>query len=354
MSIYVLTQLHHSVDPEHANTILGDFIRNSDDFISARFVTEQDNLSWLEDINSNPDSSVKHLKPADKDLSMDELKAMFPIWTDVGLSSLDIGFNRTSESVMQAFLEFINRNTGLIKESRGIKELINRCGDPEKFKSLSYLDSEPGEACYELPAHLQEDVDLSGIATVEGMNGTPYQVIFGHVDGAQFKKRRTHIHPSMDSIHRNLNGEPILLVQLMGIAEWSLDDISHAYAKACQLGMREDHRVFGAKVYGIELKIGSSGMPETMKESEALKLIEWAKTYCRQNIFFDHKAIKFSNLNKANEPENSVSVGGTPSQQWFANKVKNWVYYAASALINHHGWSGSRINLVLEQELPVA
>ena len=50
--------------------------------IENRFSLEQDNIDWLKDINTNLKSPQSHLKPADRDLTLEELKELFTRWTE--------------------------------------------------------------------------------------------------------------------------------------------------------------------------------------------------------------------------------------------------------------------------------
>jgi hypothetical protein len=344
MSVYVCTRLKDGVEPAFANHVLAGFFNRGthEDFQKVRFITEQDNREWLDDINNNPSSPQAHLKPKQGKLSMQDLKTMFPLWTEPGLSDIDIGFSRTSTETMQCFLAFVSENRHLIKESSGIRELIERCGAPNTYETLSYLDTEFNNVCYELPKSRQEPLELSGITTIKGMNDQDYAVMFGNVARCQFKKRRTHIHPNMDGIHVNHLAQPVLLVPLIRLGEGGLSDLEDAWRTALELGVREDFRVFAARIYGETFLTRN---PSEMKEKDALRLIDAAlERVGRFMSIAALESLRFLGLNRGKSPDRAVRLHTNPLDGLNAEKARNWVYYAAIVLRKQHGWSNDQIN----------
>lgn len=350
MSVHVYTQLRAGVDPNQANQVLATFFDDGkhQDYRQVRFITDDDTQDWLDDINRNPKSPQRHLKPKGRQLKLDELKAMFPLWCVSGLSHVDIGFRRTSEDTMQRYLAFVQSHRDLIHESSGVREMVERSGAEDQFADVLFLDSHSDHACYELPDDQQEPVAFDGICTVRGMDEAEYVVAYGQVDGARFKKRRTHIHPDNDPIHVNEKGQPVLLIQSIGIGEHSNENVEYAYDRASELGMREDFRYFAAAVYKMQLCPAGKA---DMSVPDALRLIEWAKAYTRQHIkSLDYRGIHFRGVNARHIPQQGVAVGGTVSERHAWDLVRNWVYFGGKCLLAR-GWKKGAINGLLRSGL---
>ena len=87
MSNHVRIRLKPDATDDQINSI------NSRLSASHRFLTNQDLEDWVEDINTNPESPQKHLKP----ITIQELKKVMPTWTTPGEIDVDISFSRTSQ-----------------------------------------------------------------------------------------------------------------------------------------------------------------------------------------------------------------------------------------------------------------
>ena len=95
MSQIVYIKAKSEVNLDELNKILARLEIKND------FTTDKHNHDWLRDINENPQSPQRHLKPADRDLKMNELHELFESYTEVGLMDFDVAFSRTDEETAQ-------------------------------------------------------------------------------------------------------------------------------------------------------------------------------------------------------------------------------------------------------------
>jgi hypothetical protein len=90
--------------------------------IKNSFITEEDNIAWIQDINNNPKSPQAHLRP----LTVKQLKYIFGIWCEVGALHFDVAFSRTSQALAKRYAKFILKHADLIDQLQGANELIER------------------------------------------------------------------------------------------------------------------------------------------------------------------------------------------------------------------------------------
>jgi len=185
-------------------------------------------------------------------------------------------------------------------------------------------------------------ISLMPPPTVKGMNGQDYCVVFGNVEQARFKKRRTYINPEMDSIHVNHLDQPVLMVPLIRMGEGRLSDLEQAWRSALEIGVREDFRVFFARIYGETF---ATDDPSDMRREDALRLIDSA---IEKVVAFmpqtPPQSIRFRGLNRGRRPENVVALSYGHLEASTGRKVQNWICYASLVLRMQHGWSNDDVN----------
>ena len=94
--------------------------------VKNRIIEEEDNIAWLKDINENPESPQLHLKPLDRDLTMEELKSYLGMFMEVGVLDVDIHFGRTPVETMKVLALFIYDNQEQIEFITESEILIER------------------------------------------------------------------------------------------------------------------------------------------------------------------------------------------------------------------------------------
>jgi hypothetical protein len=135
----MIIKLRENISPEKMNQVLKNYS------IRSCFITEQSNTGWLCDINTG--LCCQHLKPKTRLLTIDELKKIFPIWTEIGLFEADLYFDRTPETEMQEIARFIVENADSIEYISQSDLLIERGNIPKeyhiKLRSLQKPEKEP-------------------------------------------------------------------------------------------------------------------------------------------------------------------------------------------------------------------
>jgi len=224
--------------------------------IENAFTTEQDNISWLKDINENPGSPQAHLKPTDRDLTMEELLRLFPSLTEVGLMTFDVAFSRTSEEEAQKYLAFIKKYKNSIEYLKGAQELIERyettAEDKKVIKLLNVKEKEPEK----LPVEERTKKDLQGghlLCKSWGLQ--PFWVIFGKVkdDRPVFMKDRQYKDDAYNSLYRDKKGYGYLLIPLLPLNNSQLEFVEKVYDDAWSMGLRECFTYFIPVVYGLDI-----------------------------------------------------------------------------------------------------
>lgn len=222
--------------------------------IKNSFITEQDTIDWLRDINTDKTSPQAHLKPKDRDLTLDELKKMFPPYTQVGLMSFDVAFSRTSEEEAQAYLNFITENKDDIDFLRGADELIERfettAEHKKAIKQLNEVEPDP----VMLPKDQRTKHDLQGgLFLCKSWSIKPFWVIFGNVDSPVFMKDRIYEDDLYNNLYKDNKGYAYLLVPLMPLNDKQLDFVMKVYNEMWDMGLREDFNFIIPVIYGLDL-----------------------------------------------------------------------------------------------------
>ena len=351
MSVHVYAVLK---DPSQAQEINQKFVEqfgNEKEGQTLYFISEADNQSWLDDINTNPESDQKHLKPKDRDLTMDELTKMFIAWTKVGMAQMDIGFSRMEEEDMQKALTFIGENKSIFKEIDGIHDLVERSETGDKFKHLLYLDKHFPESTSKIPeTHPKyKAIHTSGaIAYIRGTNGAEVGVLYGNVETPQYMRARTTLHPEDSGFIKDPQGRHILLVPLIPMDHTGQDVAIDAYNRCISLFFQEPMALFMAKIY-------PSMKPSddyNIDNDEAIEILELATLKCLSSARITHfnpdAVISELVLKRYNPTE--LYTKATKLHKTFRTNANEcwWFIYAIGALrANKYGTSGEVAQLYL-------
>jgi hypothetical protein len=221
--------------------------------IKNAFNTEQDNIEWLKDINTNKESYHKHLKPAGRDLQMAELQEMFKGQTEPNVMSFDVAFDRCDDEEGKKYLNFIEDNIRNIKHLRGADELITRydVSNSQKIliKKFNIKDNDPEK----LPIAEQYIPKLeSGLLLCKSWGLEPFWVIFGNVDSPTFLKSKIYKDDLYNEIYKDKKGYAYLLIPLirMDITNTQLDELIESI---WNMGVREDPYYYMPIIYGIDI-----------------------------------------------------------------------------------------------------
>ena len=212
-----------------------------------RFLLEEDNKMWLDDINHNEKSEQRHLKPQGRDLTMEELKGMFKTWTDVGVLSTDLYFGRTSEEEMKLLAEFIFDHEEDIEYITSAKMLIERGNISEKYHSVLMNKDYQEEGPEKLPTEEQVVPDAEGgLLLCKSFSSKPFYVSFGRVEKPSFLKNKIYKDDLYNDIYKDSRGYSYLLLPLNDFSEKFGEKV---YDRAWDLGLREEPHFFLSYVY---------------------------------------------------------------------------------------------------------
>ena len=214
------------------------------------FTTEQDNIDWVQDINTNPLSPQKHLKP----ITLEGIKEAFGLWTDVGLMSFDVAFSRTSQLEAEAYTAFIHDHMEIIDTIDSGKELIERYDLIDEvvavIKKLSTKEKEPEK----LPEDQRTKHDLQGgLFLCKSWSISPFWIIFGKVDSPVFLKDRIYVDDNYNSLYKDKNGYAYMLFPLLTVDKNQLDAVIRIYDQAWELGLRENYNFIIPLIYGMDI-----------------------------------------------------------------------------------------------------
>lgn len=310
-------KLKNICTPEKANKIfkkLG---------IKGSFITQKHNQDWLDEINSDPNSPQAHLKPENRELTMDELKQAFKNFTEVGLTEFDLYFGRTSDEQMKLIAQFIQEQQGYIKYVRGGDMLMDRgdvTKDQERILELLEKKRLPN---LELPKELQtKNPPSSGLLLCKSFSPNPFWVLFGKVDKPAFMYNRVYVNNIHNSLHKDSEGRGFLLLPLYPIGR-DVSFFEDVYTKASQMGLREHPNYFLARVYttAINFKPDEKELAEEFNNYYSLpELIERFKATFKSiatsgRPFSNHNPLGFSYVDdKTNQPFSLNNKKGNDSR----------------------------------------
>jgi len=209
--------------------------------IQYSFATNKSNKNWLDDINNNPNSPQSHLKPSNRDYTIEDLKKQFPMWTKVGLLDADLSFGRCEDKQIVLLAKFVHENKNNIRYVKGAEDLIKRGNieDKEIIESLLSLDKKP------LPLLLRPQKDrrqpLKGgqiLAKTWGAGDSEVWLIFGNVkkDRPIFMKDDKFVRDSANNLAKDKDGRAFLLMPLYDFSEDFAEVVTTA---AAEMSIRE-------------------------------------------------------------------------------------------------------------------
>lgn len=248
MGQLVYIKLKSEIDPEIINQILTTMD------IQNEFITEGGTIEWLDDINKNPKSPQAHLKPQDRELTLEELKAILPRQTETGLMSFDVAFGRTEEVDAQKYLEFIRFYRDSIEYLRGADSMLEKYEvSAEHIKLIASLDK-PEPEPVKLPKDQQTKKDLQGgLFLCKSWGLQPFWVIFGNVESPRFMKERIYEDDLYNNLYKDKKGYAYLLMPLMPFNGKQVEFVSKVYNEAWEMGLREDFNFIIPIIYGLDL-----------------------------------------------------------------------------------------------------
>lgn len=233
--------------------------------IKREFNTEADNIAWVEDINNNPDSAQKHLKP----ITLEKLKGLFNIWCEPGVLSFDVAFSRTSQAEAKKYAKFILQHAQRIKELEGALSMIERydltAHEQEIIKKLNKVIPAP----VKLPADQRTKRDLQGgLMLCKSWGLKPFWVIFGKVknDEPVFLKDRIYEDDAYNNLYRDDSGYAYLMLPLLPLDNKQLEFVEKVYNEAWSMGLRENFNLFIPFVYGLDI-VNLDSVAKDYKES---------------------------------------------------------------------------------------
>lgn len=253
MSCIVKIKLNERVNIDEANSFLEEMKAES------RFITEKDNMEWLEDINNNPMSPSRHLKPKEKDLTLQELKSMFSAWTEVGLLQIDVAFNRTGIEEMKRIAKFIYTYSDLIDYGTNLDTLIERSKIAKKYHIVILDKERKMEEPKLLPKSKQHIPNVqSGLFLCKSFSLNPFWVIFGNVTNPQYMYTKIYEENLYNNIYKDTNNYSyMLLPQLNGTKGL----YKKVFDSAWEIGLREHFDFIMPLLYKIDIadtnKVGS-------------------------------------------------------------------------------------------------
>jgi hypothetical protein len=218
--------------------------------IKNSFTTEQENINWCKDINTNPQSPQKHLKP----ITLEQLKGMFILWCTVGTLSFDVGFSRTSQAEAKKYAKFILEHEDLIEKLEGADELIERyklsTAEEIVIKKLNYIPPAP----IKLPVEERTKHDLlGGLMLCKSWGLQPFWVVFGNVDEPMFMKDRIFEDDINNNLYKDKKGYTYLLLPLLPINNEQLKFVEKVYDNAWNMGLRESFNLFIPFIYAMDI-----------------------------------------------------------------------------------------------------
>lgn len=305
-----------------------------------KFSTSKNIQDWLDDINQNSDSPQAHLKPADRDMTMEELKQCFPAYTNAGW--LEVDGDKLSLAQKTRLLNLLDKEPFLFSiEVHGdylsamIKE-VNVSGNENnnfsRLTSLLELEVEP-------ELNLNRSIDIQdGVATLSYWNNNTVNVIFARVDEPTFLKEDKYVNEDYNSIYRDKKGKAYLCLPLLALGAQANENIVKIFDKAWNLGVRTNSYLFCAGVYGM-LPINSKDLKKASKEGTALEVLQALN---KINTLISDSPMLISVEGKfkyAGQKENQI------------DQKRKAVIVFAESLKNDHGFSEEEVlNIVQEKK----
>jgi hypothetical protein len=220
--------------------------------INYKFWSEEDTKAWLDDINNNPDSPSKHLRPKERPLTLEELTKMFPHWTEVGVYETDLYYGRTSKEQMQKIGKFINDYSDNIEYVDGSDTLLERGNIPEEYHPVIAKLDKKHIPLKQLPKDKQYRPNFdSGLLLCKSWGSEPFWVIFGKVDKPKFLIEKIYEESIYNNLYRDKKGYTYMLIPLYDFSDGFGNKV---FEEAWEIGLREHEYYFMPMVYSYRIK----------------------------------------------------------------------------------------------------
>lgn len=307
--------------------------------------TEEDNIKWLDDINTNPSSHQKHLKPKNRGLTMGEFKEMLSWLTVENSLDVEANVNRTKSSDAFIILSVLHdpENRAYIESiSANGQDLIDLAGDrasddwKERFKAFKEFIEVP-EAPELTPASERREALTSGVALLNYWSPAPHDkvwVVFGNVDHPQFMKDDKYLDISYNGLYHDKEGRAYILIPLITMDHRASGQIETIYKGLLDIGVQVDFRVFAVTVYQSTLtdykQVISDSKDYILSEEDCLAIMRW---HCGRyapsdlNMHITKGQVKYATFTGA--------LGN--------KKLYNNINYVATTLLCHHDYTHEAI-----------
>lgn len=286
--------------------------------IKSKFITVEDNEEWLKDINENPNSPQKHLKPTDRPLLMDELVEIMPLWTQVGLFHSDLYYGRTSEKDMKNIAKFVNENHNFVEYIKNADLLIERGKISNKYQNVLRQLNKDDDEPEKLPQEEQHIPDLNGgLLLAKSFSVKPFWVIFGNVTRPSFLKTKIYKEDIYNDLYRDSQGYGYMMLPLYDSSSNFSEKVLEA---AWNIGLREEPNFFMAYIYKFlfdDVKSVAQSFAEFYNEEELLERLKLVYNNLSFELMTIHKMYSFTIGNNG-----LVKVEGLRSNSLVTNNIK--------------------------------
>lgn len=267
--------------------------------VEGSFFREEEWMEWVDEINSDPDHVLNHLKPVD----VMKLKTVFRSFV-TGEVDWDLYFGRTPVEQMQGIGLFIRDHHADIEWISGSDTLIERGElDPSVLPILRVLEkvADPPALLPEEDRRIPEHEGGHLLCKTWSGPGQEFWVIFGAVDELKFLRRIEYVDDHMNSLYRDSQGRGYLMLPLYNFSRGFMERV---YDAAYQMGLREDPNYLGAMVYKFELD-NVVQVSESFKESYSceelearfIATVQAIRSFEKNHAFtFDGKQIKLDSI----------------------------------------------------------
>jgi len=209
------------------------------------FWTEQEYIDWAKEINENEKHHNRHLKPDDRELTVDELKKMFSSWP-VNSADLDPKFGRCPNEYLMKTLGFLVKHKKQLAWVN-LKDLYGREMDEKKIaiaekeleKSGVLLDDPDKKPVVLNPdwEKEKEEMPQSGIVECRSWSQNDDRrswILFGNVEEPNWMHEKKYLSGCPNNIYRNKENETFMLIPLMPLGVgFSIND---QYSRVRKLG----------------------------------------------------------------------------------------------------------------------
>lgn len=286
--------LKESANTEKLNQIL-DSMKSENEFITPKM-----NQEWLDDINTNPKSYQRHLKPEDRDLTMEELKESFSFFTEEHVLKCDTKFDRTSSEEMQRLAQFVYDYKGDIDFVKNSDTLMEKSDIPTEHQQVLNDLEKPYIPPEKLPEDEQWKPDMtSGVLLCKSWGIEPFWVMFGSVDSPRFAKEKIYKDNVYNNLYRDNKNRGYMLLPLYDFSEGFIQKVIN---EAWEIGLRENPTYFAHMVYNFETNATEKELGEEFKEfytvDERIERLKASLSKIKSEVKVLHVTLKNTTRNR--------------------------------------------------------